>query len=194
MINLTDENFKKEILNSQKPILIDFWSNWCVPCSVLSPILEKLSLEFGEKIIFAKVDIDECPLVSQEYGIERIPTVILFKEGKSISEFIGTKTEEFIKEWLDKNLEGDNEVAGLIKKYEEYAKENGFQLNPDKEIVNRIVKSLLDREKSLGERYCPCRKVSGDKEEDKKIICPCVYHKEEIEKDGYCHCRLFFKG
>lgn len=193
MINLADDNFKKEVLSSQKPILVDFWSNWCVPCSVLSPILEKVSSDFEDKITFAKIDIDESPLSAQEYGVERIPTVILFNGGRRIAEFIGTKTEEFIKEWLEINLRGDNEVIELINEYEEYAKNNGFKLNQEKEIVDRIVKSLLDREKSLGARYCPCRKVSGDKEEDKKIICPCIYHKEEIDKDGRCHCNLFVK-
>lgn len=81
----------------------------------------------------------------------------------------------------------------LIKKYEEYAKQNGFQLNPNKKVVEGIVKSLLEKEKNLGARYCPCRRVTGDANEDKKIICPCVYHREEIEKDGKCHCGLFVR-
>jgi ferredoxin-thioredoxin reductase catalytic chain len=81
----------------------------------------------------------------------------------------------------------------LIKKYEEYAKENGFKLNPNAKVVEGIVKGLLVREEKFGERYCPCRRATGDKEEDKKIICPCIYHKEEIEKDGQCQCSLFIK-
>ena len=82
----------------------------------------------------------------------------------------------------------------LIKKSEEYAKESGFKINPNRKIVEGVVRGLLEREKKFGERYCPCRRVTGDKEEDKKIICPCVYHKEEIEKDGHCHCDLFVKA
>ena len=81
----------------------------------------------------------------------------------------------------------------LIKQYEEYAGENGFKLNPNPKIVEVVVDGLLAREEKLGARYCPCRRVTGDKEEDKKIICPCVYHKDEIEKDGHCHCNLFVK-
>jgi len=81
----------------------------------------------------------------------------------------------------------------LIKQYEEYAEQNGFKLNPNPQIVEGIVSGLLAREEKLGVRYCPCRRVTGDKEEDKKIICPCVYHKDEIEKDGHCHCNLFVK-
>ncbi|MFH1401452.1 MAG: ferredoxin-thioredoxin reductase catalytic domain-containing protein [Parcubacteria group bacterium] len=79
----------------------------------------------------------------------------------------------------------------LIKKYEEYAKENGFLLNPNNKIAEGVVNGLLAREEKFGERYCPCRRVTGNKEEDKKIICPCIYHKEEIKKDGHCYCNLF---
>ena len=81
----------------------------------------------------------------------------------------------------------------LIKQYEGYASANGFKLNPNQKIVEAVVDGLLTREEKLGERYCPCRRVTGDKEEDKKIICPCIYHKDEIQKDGACHCNLFVK-
>ncbi len=82
----------------------------------------------------------------------------------------------------------------LIKEYGDYAKKAGFSLNPNRKIVEGIVKLLLGREEKLGERFCPCRRVTGDTEEDKKIICPCIYHKDEIEKDGKCHCGLFVKN
>jgi ferredoxin-thioredoxin reductase catalytic chain len=82
----------------------------------------------------------------------------------------------------------------LIKKYEEYAKESGFKLNPNEKIIESVIEGLLMREEKFGARYCPCRRVTQDKEEDKKIICPCMYHKEEIEKDGHCHCNLFVKA
>ena len=79
----------------------------------------------------------------------------------------------------------------LIKKCEEHAKENGFLLNPDKNVVEGIIKGLLAREEKFGARYCPCRRVTGDIGEDKKIICPCAYHQEEIKRDGRCLCKLF---
>lgn len=81
----------------------------------------------------------------------------------------------------------------LIEAYEEYAKENGYKLNPNRMIVEGVIKGLMARKDEFGEQYCPCRKMSGDKEEDKKIICPCIYHEEEIEKDGHCFCNLFVK-
>lgn len=85
------------------------------------------------------------------------------------------------------------EVEKLIKDYEKHAKENGFKINPNRKIVENIVNALIEREEKFGEKYCPCRRITGEKKEDKKIICPCVYHKEEIAKDGHCHCNLFVK-
>ena len=104
MMELTDENFEKEIQGAAKPILVDFWAQWCTPCSVLGPILEKLAEEYKDKMILAKVDLDAAPLTSQKYRIEQIPTVILFKEGKPISGFIGVRPEPVIKSWLEQNL------------------------------------------------------------------------------------------
>jgi thioredoxin 1 len=104
MNSLTDENFKKEILNSQKPILVDFWASWCAPCSALGPILERVASDLGDKVIFAKVNIDEAPVIAQEFNIDRIPNVILFKEGKPVNSFVGIKPEQEIKEWLNQNI------------------------------------------------------------------------------------------
>jgi len=81
----------------------------------------------------------------------------------------------------------------LIKEYETYVEENSFKLNPDKKVVEGIVQGLLRNEEKYGQRYCPCRRVTGNTEEDKKIICPCVYHLSEIGRDGHCLCGLFVK-
>ena len=101
---LTDENFKKEIQNTEKPILVDFWAVWCSPCFMLSPILEKIVEEYKDKVIFAKLNIDESPVIAREYQIDRIPVVLLFKEGKPVAGFMGVQPEELIREWLEKNL------------------------------------------------------------------------------------------
>ena len=85
-------------------------------------------------------------------------------------------------------------IENLIEEYKKYAQENGLKLNSNSKIVEGILRGLLAREEKFGARYCPCRRVTGDKEEDKKIICPCIYHKEEIKKDGRCHCNLFVKA
>ena len=185
MLNFTDENFNKEILSSSKPVLVDFWMQGCTPCLLLSPILEKLEKEFSPKIIFAKANLDEIPLTIQKYGINVAPTVILFSQGELISGFIGLRPEAEIKTWLEEILS--------IQEYQEYAEKNGLSLNPDKKVVEAIVKSLLEREKKFGARYCPCRKITGNQEEDKKIICPCFYHLQEIQEKGRCLCGLFVR-
>ena len=79
------------------------------------------------------------------------------------------------------------------EEYKKYAEDNGFKLNPNEQIVDVVLAGLKRNEEKHGERYCPCRRVTGDREADKKIICPCIYHKDEIEKDGHCHCNLFVK-
>lgn len=104
MIELTDENFEKEMQNYSKPVLVDFWAEWCSPCSFLSPIMDKIAEEFKEKIVFIKVNIDKAPSVSQKIGIDRIPAVNLFKNGKVVSGFIGVQPETEIKKWLEKEL------------------------------------------------------------------------------------------
>jgi len=85
----------------------------------------------------------------------------------------------------------EEELRNKAKEYAE--KEPGLKLNPNDNIVNAIVMGLARNQEKYGAAYCPCRPVTGNKEEDKKIICPCIYNKDEIEKDGHCHCRLFVK-
>ncbi len=87
----------------------------------------------------------------------------------------------------------NKKIDNLIKKYEEYARENNFVLNKDKKYLNNIVRAILNKKNKLGDFYCPCRVMTGDSAQDKKIVCPCIFHKEEIEKSGCCKCRLFFK-
>ena len=82
----------------------------------------------------------------------------------------------------------------MKKEFSDYAKKNGFKLNPDEKTVERVIDGLLRNKEKYGEEYCPCRRVSGDKEEDTKKICPCFWHKDEIEKDGHCFCQLYFKS
>lgn len=101
---LTDENFEKEIANSKLPVLVDFFAEWCEPCSILAPILEKIAEDLKEKIILVKVNIEQAPMVSQKLGVERIPTVILFINGEAKNGFLGVVGEEDIKKWLEETI------------------------------------------------------------------------------------------
>jgi len=87
----------------------------------------------------------------------------------------------------------DKKVEKLIESYKKYAKDNGFKLNQNQEVIERLVRGLLANEEKYGARYCPCRRVIGKKEEDQPKICPCKWHREEIERDGHCFCGLFYK-
>lgn len=176
---LTDKNFEEEIQDIDKLVLVDFFATWCEPCAVLGSILEKIAVDLKDKIVLVKVNLDNIPLTAQKFGIDRIPTVVLFKSGKPVSGFVGLRPEAAIKLWI--------ECA-------DYAQKNGFQLNPNKEIVERIINGLLENEKKYGKKYCPCRRIAGNQEEDSKKICPCYYHRNEIEKDGHCFCGLFTKA
>jgi len=90
-------------------------------------------------------------------------------------------------------MENQQKIEDMAKEYGEYAKKNGFQINPDKKSVERVINGLLKNEEKFGEKYCPCRRVTGDKLEDSKKICPCFWHKDEVKKDGHCLCNLYIK-
>lgn len=108
-MNLSDENFDKEINASpNKLVVVDFFAVWCEPCSMLAPILDKAVENFGGKVVLAKVNIDQAPQTAQKFSVEKIPTVVLFKDGKAISGFVGMAQKETIENWLKNYLDGKN--------------------------------------------------------------------------------------
>jgi len=102
MIEISEENFQKEVLEEEKPVIVDFWANWCVPCQMMTPILEKISKEFGEKIKVVKINIDEAPSIASRYQIHAIPTLLFFKKGILIDEIVGVTSYEVLKEKIEK--------------------------------------------------------------------------------------------
>jgi putative thioredoxin len=106
IIEVTDQNFKEKILEKSKeiPVVVDFWAEWCPPCKMLGPVLEKLAKEYKGKFILAKVNVDQANQASNKYGIRSIPSVKMFKDEKIIDDFVGAIPEETIKQWLNKNL------------------------------------------------------------------------------------------
>lgn len=104
-IKLSSENFEKEVINSQIPVLVDFWAEWCGPCKAVGPVLEELSDEYSDKFRVAKVNVDENPELASEYGIRSIPTMILFKDGKQADSVIGALPKENIVDFVTENLQ-----------------------------------------------------------------------------------------
>ncbi len=106
MSEVTDKNFQEEVIEKSKdvPVLVDFHADWCAPCKILSPVLNKIVQEKGDKLVLAKINVDNAPETAQKYGIMSIPSVKLFKDGKVVDEFIGNYPENYIRGWIDKNL------------------------------------------------------------------------------------------
>lgn len=88
-IEVTDDTFKKEVLESPIPVLVDFWAIWCGPCRLIAPIVEELAQEYDGKMKFAKLDVDVNQKTAMEYGIRSIPTLLIFKDGKVVASVIG---------------------------------------------------------------------------------------------------------
>jgi len=86
---LNDENFEEEVLNSKEPILVDFWAEWCKPCLTVAPAVEEISRKYADRLKVGKLNVDENPLTSAKYGIQSIPTFLIFKDGKVLDQTAG---------------------------------------------------------------------------------------------------------
>jgi len=99
-IEITDSNFE-EILNSEKPVMVDFWAEWCGPCKMVGPLVEEMAGEYDGKAVIAKVDVDNNPNVSAKYGIRSIPTMLFFKDGEIVDRQIGAVPKNVLITKLD---------------------------------------------------------------------------------------------
>ena len=100
-INLNDENFKKEVLEADLPVLVDFWASWCGPCTMLAPVIAKLADDYQGRMKVFKLNIDEGKSTATEYGVMSIPTLIVFKDGKVIDKFVGVLPKAKLEEKLE---------------------------------------------------------------------------------------------
>ncbi|RPJ63156.1 MAG: thioredoxin [Dehalococcoidia bacterium] len=102
--NVGEQDFKATVLDSQKPVLVDFWAVWCGPCRMVAPIVDELSEEYKDKMVFAKVNVDEAPKIASSYNVMSIPTIILFKGGKPFEQVVGYRPKKDIQKVIDKTL------------------------------------------------------------------------------------------
>ncbi|MGM0431877.1 MAG: thioredoxin [Spirochaetota bacterium] len=99
-VEITEKNFESEVLQSDKPVLVDFWAEWCMPCKMLSPVVAEIAEEHGDKIKVGSVDVDQAGSVASKYGIASIPTLIIFKDGEPVNQRIGAGSKQAIEEFI----------------------------------------------------------------------------------------------
>ena len=104
IFHTSDEGFDTDVLQSDKPVLVDYWAEWCGPCKMISPILEEVASEYGEKIKVCKMNIDENQETPPRYGIRGIPTLILFKKGEVEATKVGALSKTQLQSFLDDNI------------------------------------------------------------------------------------------
>jgi thioredoxin 1 len=101
---VTDQSFESDVLGADKPVLVDFWAEWCGPCRMIAPALEEISGELGDKIDIVKLNIDENPGVPTQYGVRGIPTMVLFKGGQPVAQKVGAAPKGVLQQWIESEL------------------------------------------------------------------------------------------
>lgn len=104
LLHLTDNNFKKEVLESDILVLVDFWATWCAPCRMVASILEELAQEFDKKLKIGKINVDDNPKIPTRYGVMSIPTLMFFRKGKAIEQLVGALNKAELKKKIEENL------------------------------------------------------------------------------------------
>jgi thioredoxin 1 len=104
MGDVTDQDFDERVLKAQTPVLVDFWAEWCVPCHMVSPVVEEIGRDKGEALQVAKLNIDENPDVTRKYGVMSIPTLMLFKDGEEAARVVGARGKDALLKEIDPHI------------------------------------------------------------------------------------------
>ncbi|MEL7196915.1 MAG: thioredoxin [Pseudomonadota bacterium] len=100
-VNVTDDSFQADVLDSDKPVLVDFWADWCGPCKIIGPALEEISEELADSVTIAKMDIMESTGVPADMGVQSIPLMVMFKNGEEVARKLGAAPKSQLKEWIE---------------------------------------------------------------------------------------------
>lgn len=103
-VSVTDQNFESEVLQADGPVVVDFWAEWCGPCKVMSPLVDQLASELGDKVKVVKVNIDENPNAPTKYGVRGIPTFMVFKGGQLVDTKVGSMSKTQLGEWINSSV------------------------------------------------------------------------------------------
>jgi putative thioredoxin len=169
VVEVTDQTFQSEVLEEsfRRPVVVDFWADWCQPCRMIGPVLEHLAEEHGGQFVLAKLDVDSNPQVSYAFRIQSIPAVKAFRDGRLVSEFVGAIPEQAIRQWLQPLLPSE---ADRLSAEGERAEQEGKA-----EEAERLFRRALEAQPgharaSLGiGRLAAAR---GDVEEARKVLEP----------------------
>jgi thioredoxin 1 len=104
VVHVTDDTFETQVLKADRPVLVDFWAEWCGPCKMIAPVLDQLAVEYQGRVQVAKVDVDQCQSTAMKYGIRSIPTLMLFKNGTVEAQQVGMVSKQALAKLLDDKL------------------------------------------------------------------------------------------